>query len=78
MSEHYYESDDDYPEDEFEEAMANCCGHFIDGVFWCGAAGSEDCDFDCPFSHDIGLTVQQIEQRDAEADLGKPATRKGG
>ena len=62
---------DEYQEDmdEFEEALQNCCGHFeADGVFWCGAAGSEDCDWECPFSRDIGLTLKQIEERDAEED----------
>ena len=67
-----HEIDDLYPDeemDEFEEALANCCGHFQpDGVFLGGAAGSEDCDWECPFSRDIGLTAVQIEERDdAEA-----------
>jgi hypothetical protein len=55
-----------YEPDEFEEAMADCCGHFSGGVFMCGAAGSEDCDFECPFSRDLGLTVEQIEAREDE------------
>ena len=58
------EADDDYDdydaesgdhfEDEFEDAMMDC--HlFAEGGYWlCGAAGSEHCDWDCPFSRDIG------------------------
>jgi hypothetical protein len=57
---------DDVEPDEFEEALQNCCGHFeADGRFWCGAAGSEDCDWECPFSRDIGKTEAEI---DAEHD----------
>jgi hypothetical protein len=36
---------DDF-EDEFEEAVMNC-HKYADGT--CGAAGSEYCEFDCPF-----------------------------
>ena len=63
----YDEDSDEYQEqlDEFEEALANCCGHFeADGVFWCGAVGSKDCDFECPFNRDVGLTAEQIDERD--------------
>jgi hypothetical protein len=67
---------DEYEPDEFEEAMSNCCGFFDGGYFVCAAAGSEDCDWDCPFSHDLGLTAKQIEQRDIEEEAreaeGKP------
>jgi hypothetical protein len=55
--------------DEFEEAANNCCGSFTrdaDGKtrFWCGAAGSEDCDWSCPFSCDIGKTRRQIRDQE--------------
>lgn len=62
---------EDYEPDSYEEAMANCCGHFDGKVFICGAAGSEDCDWDCPFSRDLGLTLEQIEERDATEMLAE-------
>jgi hypothetical protein len=56
--------------DEFEEALANCSGSLdSNGVFRCGAAGSEDCDWECPFSRDLGLTAEQIEERDEAEEL---------
>lgn len=42
-----YEGYDDYEEDAFEEALMNC-SMGRDGL--CGQAGSEYCDFECPFS----------------------------
>lgn len=42
--------DDDLP-DEFEEAMQNC-GMLADGT--CMKAGSEECDWECPFSEELG------------------------
>lgn len=61
--------DEEPPLDEFEEALANCSGSFgKDGKFRCGAIGSEDCDFECPFHRDIGLTRSQIEVLDAERE----------
>lgn len=54
---------DDEP-DEFEEAINNCRGFLDAGFFVCAAAGSEDCDWECPFSRDLGLTVKQIEERE--------------
>lgn len=69
---HPFDDDDDYgddPElDEFEEAMQNCSGFFHNGVFHCSAAGSEDCDWGCPFSDDIGLTEAEIDEREARED----------
>jgi hypothetical protein len=38
----------DEAEDRWEEAMMDC-GLGSDGL--CSKAGSEECDFDCPFSH---------------------------
>ncbi len=67
----YYE-DDFGEEDPLEEALSNCSG-FMDGEYFvCGAAGSEDCDWDCPFSRDIGLTAKQIEERDAATEDEEP------
>ena len=70
--------DDGYDaEDEIEQALSNCCGHFErDGRFWCGAAGSEDCDWECPFSRDIGLTADEIEAKDAEQEERWEAARR--
>lgn len=54
------EEDRDYSDeyndetDEWEEAIYNCHGSYFRGVFWCGAAGSEECDWECPFSQNIG------------------------
>jgi len=54
--------DEPYEEDPIEEAISNCSGSYYRGLFVCGAVGSEDCDFECPFSHLIGTK----ESRDAE------------
>ena len=74
--EEQFEEESDEP-DPFEEALSNCCGHFIDDIFWCGAAGSEDCDFECPFSRDIGLHADTIDERDEEefASSEQPMSR---
>jgi hypothetical protein len=45
-----YESDDDEEEDDFE------CGAFINGRFdyaGCQLAGTEDCDWECPYSASV-------------------------
>lgn len=74
-----FEDDEFYEPDEYEEAMSNCCGHFEsqsrDAVFVCGAAGSEDCDWDCPFSRDLGLTLKEIEFRDVAEMLAEERER---
>lgn len=76
----YIEDDevDDGPMDEYEEAMSNCHGFFETerGPFVCSGAGSEDCDWDCPFSRDLGLTMRQIEQRDVEEMLAEAKARR--
>lgn len=59
-------------EDELDEALMNCSGFLDGGVFVCSAAGSEDCDWDCPFSRDIGLTQKQIEERDELEEESSP------
>jgi hypothetical protein len=56
-----YESDDDRFEDEDDEADANCSGWFDQGVFVCGAVGSEDCDC-CPNYSWLGKTSKQIDE----------------
>ena len=58
------EPDQDDEDSRYEDAIDNCHGSFSGGRFWCGAAGSEDCDWSCPFSHDIGKTRRQV--RDGE------------
>ncbi len=54
-------------DDEFEEAAFDCHGFFEggpgQGAFVCTAVGSEDCD-GCPFYDDLGLTLQQIRERE--------------
>jgi len=57
----YPELDDDEPVDEFEAAMSNCSGFWDGEVFMCGAIGSEQCEFECPFNKDIGTTADEIE-----------------
>lgn len=47
---------------EFEQAMDNCSGFWDGDVFMCGAVGSEMCDWECPFSCDIGKTADEIEE----------------
>ena len=48
-------------DDEFD-----CHGHFEgqhrDAVFVCGADGSEDCDWECPYSGWKGLTHLQVDR----------------
>lgn len=67
--EEYTEPDEiDYEPDEYEEAIANCCGHMSGGVFHCGAVGSEDCEFECPYNKYIGCTSEQMDAIDAEED----------
>ena len=53
------EPDYDDEADEFDEAAGNCCLHPDNGIWSCGAAGSEWCDWDCPFSGDIGTSVDE-------------------
>jgi hypothetical protein len=43
-----FHRDDDDEIDEFDEALMNC-GQMPDGS--CTQAGTEYCDFECPFSH---------------------------
>lgn len=43
-----YYGPDDYEDDEMAEAEMNC-SMMADGQ--CGLAGSEYCDFECPFRH---------------------------
>lgn len=45
----YYDNDE--PEDEFEEALLSCGRFYEEGEGWyCSKAGSEECDWSCPFS----------------------------
>jgi hypothetical protein len=30
-----------------------------DGLFWCGKAGSEECDWECPYSSQIGTNGEE-------------------
>jgi len=46
-AEEWQGDDDDYSENEFDLAMGEC-SMMPDG--YCGQAGSEHCDFDCPFN----------------------------
>ena len=52
--------DGDYEEDEFERALGDCHLFQDGGVWWCGAAGSEHCDWDCPFVKEIGKPVGEL------------------
>lgn len=60
--------DDDYDEepDEYEEALGNCSGFMDGGYFVCGAAGSEECDWECPFSGDLGKSAKELEDEAGE------------
>lgn len=58
---YYYDDPQNDEPDAFEEAMDDCSGLWDGGVFLCMAAGSEECEFECPFSNDIGKTAKQIE-----------------
>lgn len=54
----YAEDDADEDEDDAGE-----CGLFLaDGVvYMCGAVGSEDCEFDCPYNYLIGTRAELVE-----------------
>lgn len=58
----FEDSTDDDNDDEFDEAMSNCGGFWNGGVFVCMKVGSEECDWECPFSCDIGKTQKQLER----------------
>lgn len=51
--------DDGYDDDEDEDAR-NCGGFFLHGRWVCVNIGSEQCEFECPYSAWIGLTEKQI------------------
>jgi hypothetical protein len=60
------EDDEVYGPDEWSSELD--CGGFWDGdVFYCSAAGSEECDWECPERDNIGLTAEEIEDAE-EAD----------
>lgn len=61
-SDDHLDSDYDEELDEYEEALGNCSGFMDDGFFVCGAAGSEDCDWECPFSGDLGKSREELER----------------
>lgn len=42
-----FQDDDDYTPDPWQEAMDECG---LDSTGACGLAGSEHCDFECPFN----------------------------
>ena len=74
--EHQY---DENEPDEFEEAIGNCCGWFEEGEngrFVCGAAGSEDCDFDCPYREEVERSMRA--QAGWETRRKNQAVRKTG
>ena len=67
MSEHDGELDEDLEDFEDDEAEEfDCHGSFEtqhrDAVFVCGSDGSEDCDWECPYSGWKGLTQIQIDR----------------
>ncbi len=47
--------------DEDELARQNCGQLVEDGMIYCQLAGSEYCDWDCPFVDDIGKTLDELE-----------------
>lgn len=49
--------------DAFEEALASCSLTPTGGVYTCGQAGSEDCDFTCPLRELIGSRVKKRRKR---------------
>jgi hypothetical protein len=57
----YDHYDQDEPDDEPDEYEDFDCHMHGDGQ--CGAAGSEECDFECPYMRDIRL--EQHRQREA-------------
>lgn len=51
------EEDEDDP---LEEALATCSMYPYDGVWICSDAGTEWCDWVCPFSSELGIPVDEI------------------
>lgn len=52
----YEDCEDDNEVDEFEEAMDNC-SQLSDG--FCMQAGSEYCEFECPFNEEMYRNMQR-------------------
>lgn len=72
MPDEWYDGPDDGSDfDDMDDEMYDCHGYFdsqrADAKFYCGAAGSEDCD-ECPMNCWIGLTNRQIDALEAELD----------
>lgn len=65
-SDHFCDEDDEdeyyYESDEWDEAISNCGGFFDQGYFMCLSAGSEPCEFECPFNHQIGKTEKELDE----------------
>jgi hypothetical protein len=70
----YDHYDQDEPDDELDEYEEFDCHMHSDGQ--CGAAGSEDCDFACPYMRDIRLEERrQHEARKAKRDRKRGQSR---
>lgn len=54
----YYDQEECFDiEGDFESDFEDCGQLDQDGYWVCSAAGSEQCDFLCPFREDLGLPV---------------------
>lgn len=61
MSDEFNILDDDF--DELDDEDYFDCGQFVsDGVIYCSAAGSEDCDWDCPNRRELGKTLEELDE----------------
>ena len=58
------DDEDEFIDDFDDEDEYDCHGFFEGKHFMCMAAGSEDCDFECPYRNWLGLTRKQIDRMD--------------
>jgi len=60
---HDHEYDQEHRND-WEWHMSLCSQFIYKNMTYCGAVGSEYCDWECPFSHEIGDEVSRDEDVD--------------
>ena len=49
-------------DDSETDPFGNCHMFKSDGHWVCGAVGSEECDWECPFSGDIGTKIEHTQE----------------
>jgi len=64
MPEEYFD-DDEYDEGDWEEEWDFDCGADQTGA--CSMAGSEDCDFECPYREEMNRRLARHQRKEREA-----------